>query len=546
LDHPELIDTFRKLINLKNKQAGNKTEVSEQTLRESFEKIYDYMRLDTDTRDYMRSVDTLMNPENFQVALLRMTNGKFKFSVITYTEGVIRQTTSIAAKYALESGLSPETAAEFTMKVVENVTNSESYKNLLALAIDPNLGIDNQDYAIKLQTEIQELTVSGLRDVISEYKSEGFDDITTQELDEIFAEGSLEYLSIRRISIVDKLVKGETLLPNEKKVYEKFKEELDKQAAEEKTRKANLATEEEAVENIPVVGPDGEIISPEAPVEETTIEEVPVEEVPEVTPDNIVIVVDENGNETIEEVGTEIETLTPIEQPPVVQEPGEGIDSSDQLSRMLGLTPEREEAFEVEATEDGAINIVDRNNNIVNPEPFVNEEKAQEQADSLNVTRANTDFVQKFIGPMLQDPSDTSKIVEMEQRGSRSMSRYNSRNNTEFKTLEEYYATPKGRELLEAIRESVLTGKPVKYSKPKAVVTTLQVEDQPTLFSTTTTPSTSASLTLESLKLLNSKVEEFKAQLKDNSEKSSKFVNEGTVSESSIIEELQKITSCFS
>jgi hypothetical protein len=546
LDHPEVIDTFRKLINLKNKQAGNKTEVSEQTLRESFEKIYDYMRLDTDTRDYMRSVDTLMNPENFQVALLRMTNGKFKFSVITYTEGVIRQTTSIAAKYALESGLSPETAAEFTMKVVENVTNSESYKNLLALAIDPNLGIDNQDYAIKLQTEIQELTVSGLRDVISEYKSEGFDDITTQELDEIFAEGSLEYLSIRRISIVDKLVKGETLLPNEKKVYEKFKEELDKQAAEEKTRKANLATEEEAVENIPVVGPDGEIISPEAPVEETTIEEVPVEEVPEVTPDNIVIVVDENGNETIEEVGTEIETLTPIEQPPVVQEPGEGIDSSDQLSRMLGLTPEREEAFEVEATEDGAINIVDRNNNIVNPEPFVNEEKAQEQADSLNVTRANTDFVQKFIGPMLQDPSDTSKIVEMEQRGSRSMSRYNSRNNTEFKTLEEYYATPKGRELLEAIRESVLTGKPVKYTKPKAVVTTLQVEDQPTLFSTTTTPSTSASLTLESLKLLNSKVEEFKAQLKDNSEKSSKFVNEGTVSESSIIEELQKITSCFS
>jgi hypothetical protein len=147
---------------------------------------------------------------------------------------------------------------------------------------------------------------------------------------------------------------------------------------------------------------------------------------------------------------------------------------------------------------------------------------------------------------MLEDPSDTSKIVEMEQRGSRSMSRYNSRNNTEFRTLEEYYATPKGRELLEAIRESVLTGKPVKYSKPKPVVTTLQVEDQPTLFSTTTTPSTSASLTLESLKLLNSKVEEFKAQLKDNSEKSSKFVNEGTVSESSIIEELQKITSCFS
>lgn len=548
LDHPEVIEAFRKLINVKNKQAGNKSEVSEQTLRESFEKIYDYMRLDTDTRDYMRSVDTLMNPENFQVALARMTNGKFKYSVITYTEGVIRQTTNIAASYAIESGLSWEQAAEFTKKVVENVTNSESYKNLLALAIDPNLGIDNQEYAIKLQTEIQELTVSGLRDVISEYKSDGFQDITTQELDEIFAEGSLEYLSIRRISIVDKLVKGQPLLANEQKVYDKFKEELDKQVTEEKARKATSVSEEDAVENVPTVGPDGEIIAEELPIEEAPVEETPVEEVPQVTPNNLVIMVDENGNETVEEVGTEIETLTPIEQPPVVQEPGEdAMDSdSDQLSKLLGITPERDEAFEVEATEDGAINIVDRNNNIVNPEPFTNEEQAQEQADSLNVTRSNTDFVQKFIGPMLEDPSDVSKIVEMEQRGSRSMSRYNSRNNTEFKTLEEYYATPKGRELLEAIRESVLTGKAVKYSKPKPIVTTLQVEDQPTLFSTTTTPSTSASLTLESLKLLNSKVEEFKAQLKDNSEKSSKFVNEGTVSESSIIEELQKITSCFS
>lgn len=547
LDHPEVIDVFRKIINLKNKQAGNKTEVSEQTLREGFEKIYDYMRLDTDTRDYMRSVDALMNPVNFQTALARMTNGKFKYRVIMYAENFVAMTAISARQYAQESGLNEDNSALFVMKAVSTIMESESYKNMLALAIDPTLSIDNEEYAQKIITELADLTKETFKTAISEFTSQGFQDISIEELDGFLADGELDLMNIRRIIIVDKLVKGEALLPNEKKLYDNFKNEIDEQVNQEKTRRANAVSEEEdAAENIPTVGPDGEIITEEAPIEET-----PAEEIPEVASDNLVIVVDENGNETIEEVGTEIETLTPVQQPPVTEDAGEQFspnqDQSQQLlSNFPGLATEREEAFEVESTEDGAINVVDRNNNIVNPEPFTSEEQAQEQADSLNVTRANTDFVQKFIGPMLEDPSDVSKIVEMEQRGSRSMSRYNSRNNTEFKTLAEYYATPKGRELLEAIRESVLTGKPVKYSKPKPVVTTLQVENQPTLFSTTTTPSTSASLTLESLKLLDSKVEEFKAQLKDNSEKSSKFVNEGTVSESSIIEELQKITSCFS
>jgi hypothetical protein len=804
LDHPEVIETFKKLMNLKNKQAGNKTELSEQVLRESFEKIYDYMRLDTDTRDYMRSVDSLMNPQNFQVALARMLDGKFKFSVVTYTENLIRQTTSIAAMYGIEVGLSLDQATEFTKKVTENLTNSESYKNLLALAVDPNLGIVNQEYAIQLQKEIQDITMAGLRDAIAEYKNEGLQDITTQELEDILAEGSLEYLSIRRINIIDKLVKGQPLLANELKVYENFKEEFDLQVAQEKQRKSPETVSEESVEEQPVegfVGPDGELIQ-EVPTATAAEEEVVDENTP-------VIVVDEDGTETIQEpvvtqeparqeiqtdsqslesvdpskiLETEQETLAKIQRKdlfvgvgefatqlggsnapsvPVMHKVNNGIElvayanptsglvdvvvsgtsendfvgfyrlyenglptdkwsskfesqsgnkegfktmlsgvqavlpenhqytektsiSTDglrvwnqQLSKgyqlqydadgniitdkvaingdaivnvlgvevskgnfanirvsreefetvkaallpfiqpfgldesnirlrgadaplppgatmryaveidlpvlrksngkpaapaasqelttleteptlpdqsdflaglpgMAGVTREQDEAFEVDATEDGTINVVDKNNNIVNPEPFTNEAEAQEQADSLNVSRANLDFAQSFIGPMLEDPADTSKVVEMVERGKKSMTRYNGRNNTEFTTLEEYHKTPKGKELLEGIRESVLTGKPVKYTKSKGVVTTLQVEEQLTLFSTTTTPSTSASLTLESLQILNSKVEEFKAQLKDNSEKSSKFVNEGTVSESSIIEELQRITSCFS
>ena len=495
LDHPEVIDIFKKLINLKNKQAGNKTEVSEQVLREGFEKIYDYMRLDTDTRDYMRSVDTLMNLENFQAALTRMTNGKFKFHIINYTEDLINQTAKIAVDHAIANNLSPDQSIEFTKKILTAVTESESYKNLLALAIDPTLGVDNQEYAIKLQTEIQNLTRDSLKEAIAVYKSDGLQDLTTAELDEIFAEGSLEFLSIRTITIVDKLVKGQPLLANEKKLYEKFKEELDAQVVEQKKRKPN-PTEEVVTPEVPVVGPDGEIVPVVGPPEEV---------IPEVAPDNVVINVDENGNETVEEVipVTE-ETPDDASQEGPVFTGGE--TDADQLNNMLGITPEREDAFEVDATEEGVINVVDRNDNVVNPEPFASEAAAQEQADSLNTTRANTEFVQKFIGPMI-DPSDTAKIISMQTRGEKSMDRYNTRNNTTFATLEEYYNTPKGRELLEGIRESVITGNPVKYKKSKSVVTTLQVENQPTLFSTTTSPATSASLTLESLQTLHAEIQ---------------------------------------
>jgi hypothetical protein len=137
------------------------------------------------------------------------------------------------------------------------------------------------------------------------------------------------------------------------------------------------------------------------------------------------------------------------------------------------------------------------------------------------------------------DPSDTAKIVSMQTRGEKSMDRYNSRNNTTFATLEEYYNTPKGRELLEGIRESVITGNPVKYKKSKSVVTTLEVENQPTLFSTTTSPATSASLTLEGLQTLH-------AEIQKVSEKSSKFVEGPTVTEESILDQLRDITECFS
>ena len=550
IDHPEVLDTFRKLMAIKNKQADNKTEISEQTLRDSFEKVYDYMRLDQDTKDYMRSVDVLMNPENFQRALARMADGKFKHKLITYVDTVSARYSTAAMSAAIELGLNQQEYINLLADIGTAVTSSEAYNNILTLAVDPNVGIENAEYAQKLSDQINETIKTAVKDGISKYKSDGLSDLSVEELDEIIAAGTLDDASVRKLVILDKLVKNQPLLTNEEKVYNLFKEDFDNEVKELKSKEP--VTEEPIIpvnqEEVPEVGPDGELVA-RTPVNggDQVEEQAPAQ------------FVDENG-ELVEEpapIETEVETLTPVEQPTVptqtnTEEGVEGVgaqDASSMLAGLLGIEPiENEQPFVVDGTTESGFDVVDKSNTPVTNEKFDTEQEAQELSDSLNATRLNLEFAKQFISPMLEDLSDNSKIVEMHDRAMKSMKRFNSMNKTNFETLEDYYKTPKGKELLTAIRESVITGQPVKYGKPKAIVVTTNDESQPTLFDTTTTPATSASLTLESLQTLHKQIQGIisTAEMQQVSEKSSKFVEGGIVTEESILDELRKITDCFS
>lgn len=512
IDHPEVLDTFRKLMAIKNKQADNKTEITEQTLRDSFEKIYDYMRLDQDTKDYMRSVDILMNPENFQRALARMADGKFKHKLIAYVDTVSARYSTAALTAAMELGLNQQDYINLLADIGTAVTSSEAYNNILTLAIDPNVGIENAEYAQKLSDQINETIKTAVKEGIAKYKSDGLSDLSVEELDEIIAAGTIDDASVRKLVILDKLVKNQPLLPNEQKVYNLFKEDFDNEVTELKAKQP--VTEEPFIaptqEELPEVGPDGELIANTPVNGGDQREEAPT------------AFVDENGD-LVEEptpIETETETLTPVEQPVTVEpstNDSEGIpmgtdgsqDASNMLAGLLGITPvENEEPFVVDGTTETGFDVVDKSNTPVTNEKFDTEEKAQELSDSLNATRLNLEFAKNFISPMLEDLADNSKIVEMHDKAMASMKRFNSRNKTNFETLEEYYKTPKGKELLTAIRESIITGQPVKYGKPKAVVVTTNDENQPTLFDTTTTPATSASLTLESLEILHAQIQQ--------------------------------------
>ncbi|NBW33862.1 MAG: hypothetical protein EBR30_02285, partial [Cytophagia bacterium] len=224
------------------------------------------------------------------------------------------------------------------------------------------------------------------------------------------------------------------------------------------------------------------------------------------------------------------------------------------IMTFLGIElPEQETdqqtPFAATGTPETGFDVVDRGNNVVNPEKIPSEQMAVELAESLNTTRADLEFIEKMMGPRLE-PGDTQMLAKVHEIFQKSMQLYNKRKGTTFTKLEEYYERPDGKRLLDANLESVLTGKPVNYKqKPEAVAIT-PVTTQMSLFDTPSSGNV-ASLTLSSLESLHAKVKEFRQQALQESDKFSKFVETGNVpsapvTETSILDKLQDITRCFS
>jgi len=216
------------------------------------------------------------------------------------------------------------------------------------------------------------------------------------------------------------------------------------------------------------------------------------------------------------------------------------------MRSLMGLPPvESMEPFIVETNDEQTYDIKDTSNNVL--QTVGTEAKAQEIATSANNTRKDIDFVKAFMDEALtdiEDKIDTVMYTSMQSRGDRSMKLYNKKNGTEFKTLEEYAATKEGRKSLEGIRESVITGKPIKYTSKKTTVKKPSQEVQINLFDTAETPNV-LSTGRNILESLNNELADFKSIVEEKSKEISKFVDEGTISESSIIEQLKEAAKCF-
>lgn len=621
---PEVVETFRQLMNIKNKQAGNSTEISEEVMRDSFQKIYDYIRLDRDTKDYMRSVDVLMNPDNFRQMQERMVDGKFKFNLILYVDKLDDDLYNRTLEILNDLTPGEQDAANIIEDLRSALVDSENYKNLLVVIANPDMSIEQEDYAFKLYEGIVQDLLKKEAEIRVRYAPKEYtDDISQEDFDEIMATGELD--PVIKYLIAEKLSQGITLSEREEKVYKRHKDAIDKEASPSETpitsgTSVDPAEKTPAVELPPVitVGPDGEEVIEETPatavsdieankaalerkMQEENEEIDTVDEVQtrlnedlgvtskisiDVYLDGLHYIQTEDGNyyvipdsnasgygyESAKQVTRE-QIIKPFRTEAEWKKAGinvaasEGVkpalttetftDSVDDanlaffgISTQTALTEqetalEQETPFAATGTEEQGYDVVDRNNNAVNPEKIPSAEQAVELAESMNTTRADLDFVQKLMGTT--DATMVTKALEIFQK---SMEQYNKRKKTSFATLEEYYKTPDGKRLIEANKEALITGKPVNYKQKPVAVAVNPVTSQITLFDSPATGNV-ASLTLSSLESLHAKVKEFREQALQDPTKFSKFVETGNVpsapiTEASILNKLQDITRCFS
>lgn len=224
----EVVEVFRELMNIRNKQAGVDTVLSEQSLQDGFQKIYDYIRLDTDTRDYMRSVDALTNPETLRITMLRMIDGKFKHHLIMKLEEIMFNTEMRAYTIMQKlPNLNDADKQEVFKTLINALINNDNYKNIGTIISDPNTGIQNEAYvAAKIDALIKDLE-NIEADILNKYApaEQATGDIAQEVYDEIIATKTIDPTT--KNLIAGKLKDGEKLGELEQKVYDIHKEAID-------------------------------------------------------------------------------------------------------------------------------------------------------------------------------------------------------------------------------------------------------------------------------------------------------------------------------
>ena len=549
----EVIDTFRKILNLKNKQAGIKTEISEQNIREVFDKVYDYMRLNSDTRDYMESVDRLMNPESLRYTVGRIADGKFKYNLISQLDPLMGKLIKHADSIINELNIVNNQDREDIYEQFAKIFDSETFKNLAIFAADPSTGIQNQDYAIKLVENLDKEILKISTNIFTKY-TKGAIELTQEDYDKIIETGTIN--DMQAILIASKLSAKQTLTEIEEKVYKIHKETIDNELSpvtedqNPSTAEVTPVSETITEEQIPLIGPDGEVVV-EAPTGILSVKELALAQYQaeyDSKEQSASLEFLELLDNKIQELTAEIErdksfqTTTPVE---TVVTPSENIDEESIEEEVEEqITP-----FVVTGNPQEGFDVVDRSKIPVNSDKFESEQEAEKQVVSLNSTSEDLEFVRELLKSDI-DISNIEKYDEMFEKARASLKTNNSRSTEKSNTLREYYKTAKGKRLLDAIKESVITGQPVKYRAKKASPVTPTNVTQPVLFETPSSGK-SATLTLSSLQKLNAKIKEIREQGLKDPNKMSKFVEKGNlagavVTETSILSKLQEISSCFS
>ena len=231
LDHKDAIETFRKFINLRNREAGITDQISEEDLRNAFDKVVDFMRLNQDQKDYMRSMDLLFNPEYYRQTITNIQDGRFKYEILELVDGLNDRLLNVIKYVVTSSDLEdPVEKLELAFKIFEDlsktVTESDYYKNLVLIGIDENTGLQNAKFAQENLKKLNEVIEDKIAEILDSYASqEVTGDISDLEYEEF--QKTKKVPGYVMSLLARKLSKEETLSDRQSEVYEANKDEVD-------------------------------------------------------------------------------------------------------------------------------------------------------------------------------------------------------------------------------------------------------------------------------------------------------------------------------
>ena len=237
LDHEDVRNTFREFINLANAEAGIKTELSEQSLFDGFDKIIDYIRLDKDSKDYLKSIDVLFNPQNYSQLVGRIQDGRFKFELLQFVDSLndrLRGALVYAFRSSFESGNPAITGLvedfeENFMKIYDSLTkelkDNDAYKNLVTVIVTEEFGTDSSKFVMENMKKLNDFLLFKINEIFDKYASpEVTEDIDENEYNEFKKTKKISQLTLNNIA--RKIKKGTRLTEKEGKVYDEHRTEI--------------------------------------------------------------------------------------------------------------------------------------------------------------------------------------------------------------------------------------------------------------------------------------------------------------------------------
>lgn len=482
---PEVLETFRQILNLKNRQTGLSTTVSEKTINESFGKIVDLIRLDRDAMDYMEAYNGLYNPDVARQMIARLSDGDFKYRLLQFIdgiEGVIvdeiadyvgsilpaegkvgaeakpigkQEIVRILQKHFNNQPLTPKEleilvqVKIMSIPIIDKITNSDAYKNLIMVSINENVGIVERKFAQEQVDKIFEIISEEIKTLTGTETKEDTIEAKKTEKEKAEPISDSEYKDFvdqdfitrdRLIAIAEKIEKNQQLSPREKAMYDSKGSQVESILRSRKEAETKVELTEDEKKELAEIDARLEVLVQEMMASGELMGNAESE------------ALEKRKNEILKRVSTVDKKDEIVPAPVSTETVTKDTDAS---------TVSNKEDFYASVSEDGTIHIRAKDGTIFK-ENIESMEKANKIVASLISDKKNVDFALD----LFKDTSiDAKKLSSFVTRAKRSMLMYNKKANTEYTLLSDYNKTIDGRKLISMIKESILTDKPLDQIK---------------------------------------------------------------------------------